>query len=59
MVAAATMLNYLFGWNLGFEGTRLPDDAVSAGVFVVCAGVCFVISWWLSREKKPETAETS
>ncbi|MGE3466508.1 MAG: hypothetical protein AB7J13_06200 [Pyrinomonadaceae bacterium] len=51
MVAAATLLNYLFGLRLGFEGTELPDDPVSAGVFLAFSGVSAGIAHLLDRKK--------
>ncbi len=49
VAAIGTFLNYLFGLNLGMEGSRLPDDPISGIVFIVIAGICFVIARFANR----------
>ena len=48
-----TLMNYFFGWHLGYKGAELPADLRAAAMFVVIGGVCAAIVF-LGDRKKPQ-----
>lgn len=56
LAALGTFLNYLFGLNIGFKGTALPNDPVIGAVFVVMAGVFGAVAYFVNR--KTESVRT-
>ncbi|MEQ1921120.1 MAG: hypothetical protein ABL952_01310 [Pyrinomonadaceae bacterium] len=57
LAALGTFLNYLFGLNIGIQGSKLPDDPVIGIVFVVIAAICGAIAFFVN--KKSEAAQTN
>lgn len=53
LVSVGTFLNYLFGLSIGFKGSKLPADLVSAVAFLVVAAI-FGGAWLLMGRKKAE-----
>ena len=52
LAALGTFLNYLFGLNIGFKGSALPDDPVIGVVFICMAAVCGAIAYFVNRKKE-------
>jgi hypothetical protein len=55
IAAICSLLNYLFGLRIAVRGSALPDDPVSAGAFLVVAGIFGGIGYLLGRKSKVET----
>ncbi len=49
LAALGTFLNYLFGLNLGFKGSALPNDPVIGAVFIVMAAIFGSIAFFVNR----------
>jgi heme/copper-type cytochrome/quinol oxidase subunit 1 len=49
LAALGTFLNYLFGLNIGFKGSALPNDPAIGAVFVVMAGIFGAVAWFVNR----------
>ena len=47
-----TLMNYFFGWSIGFKGAALPADLRAAALFIVMGGVSAVIVYFGDRKKK-------
>jgi hypothetical protein len=50
MAALGTFLNYLFGFSIGFKGSKLPDDPVSGAAFLVMAALFGVAAFFVNRK---------
>jgi heme/copper-type cytochrome/quinol oxidase subunit 1 len=50
LAALGTFLNYLFGLNIGFKGSALPNDPAIGAVFVVMAGIFGAIAFFVNRK---------
>jgi hypothetical protein len=46
-----TLMNYFFGWSIGFKGTELPADLRAAALFIVMGGVSAAIVYFGDRKK--------
>lgn len=54
MGSFGTLMNYFFGWHLGYKGAELPADLRAAAMFVVLGGVCAAIVYLGDRRKSSE-----
>ena len=45
-----TLMNYFFGWSIGFKGTELPADLRAAALFIVMGGVSAAIVYFGDRK---------
>ena len=45
-----TLMNYFFGWSIGFKGTELPPDLRAAALFVVMGGISAAIVYFGDRK---------
>ena len=45
-----TVMNYFFGWSIGFKGAELPADLRAAAMFVILGGVCAAIVYFGDRK---------
>jgi hypothetical protein len=45
-----TVMNYFFGWSIGFKGAELPADLRAAALFIVLGGVCAAIVYFGDRK---------
>jgi len=52
VAAICSFLNYLFGLKIALKGSELPDDPVSAGAFLVVAGIFGGVGYLLNRKNK-------
>ncbi|MBL8674417.1 MAG: hypothetical protein IPK81_12090 [Rhodospirillales bacterium] len=44
LVGALSILNYAFGWRIGFKGSVVPPDpAIAAVFFVIAAALGFIV----------------
>lgn len=50
MVAVCSILNWSFGWQLGFKGSEIPGDPVSAVAFLIL-GLLFGGAYLFMRPK--------
>lgn len=57
LAALGTFLNYLFGLNIGFKGSTLPNDPVIGVVFLGMAAICGAIAYFVN--KKSEAAQAN
>jgi hypothetical protein len=46
-----TVMNYFFGWSIGFKGAELPADLRAAALFIVLGGVCAAFVYFGDRPK--------
>jgi len=46
-----TVMNYFFGWSIGFKGAELPTDLRAAALFIVLGGACAAIVYFGDRPK--------
>ncbi len=53
LAALGTFLNYLFGLNIGFKGSALPNDPAIGAVFVVMAAIFGAIAFFVNRRAAP------
>lgn len=56
LAALGTFVNHLFGTNIGFKGTALPNDPLIGVVFVVMAGLFGAAAYFVN--KKSGVAQT-
>lgn len=45
-----TLMNYFFGWSIGFKGTELPADLRAAALFIAMGGVSAAIVYFGDRK---------
>lgn len=50
-----TLMNYLFGWSIGFKGAVLPADLKAAAMFVVLGGAAASIAYLVGRKDRAQT----
>ena len=46
-----TLMNYFFGWSIGFKGAVLPADLRAAALFVVMGAVSAAIVYFGDRPR--------
>lgn len=46
-----SLVNYFFGWSIGFKGAEVPADLRATALFVVMGGVCAAIVYFGDRPK--------
>lgn len=52
-----TLMNYFFGWHLGYKGAELPADLRAAAMFVVLGGVSAGIVYLGDRNQPQNSPE--
>lgn len=49
LVSVVSVLNYFFGWHLGFKGTEVPAEPGFAVVFLVLGVITSLVGWFLNK----------
>jgi hypothetical protein len=50
LVAVLALVNYLFGFSLGFKGTEIPGEPLFIVAFLILGAVVAPLGWWLDKK---------